>query len=161
MGCKERLQSYLEENGVPFRTHQHPSGAFTAQEVAAAEHIPGNLLAKVVMVLAGEKLAMMVLPAPRRVDLERAAGVVGAGEARLAHEDEFEGAFPDCELGAEPPFGNLYDLPTYVDESMTKSGTFYFQAGTHSDTISMEFKDYERLANPVIAEFARDDSGGD
>src|SRR3990172_7193008 len=109
MNCKERLEAYLRENKVPFQVVHHPL-AYTAQEVAAAEHVPGKMLAKVVMVFADGKLVMLALPAPYRVDLSKAAAALGAREARLAHEEEFAAAFPDCEVGAMPPFGNLYDV---------------------------------------------------
>ena len=154
MGCKEELEAYLRESKVPFQV-QHHAVAYTAQEVAAAEHIPGRMLAKVVMVLGDGKLAMFVLPAPARVDLERVAAVLGVKKARLANEDEFTDRFPGCEIGAMPPFGNLYDLPVYVDKSLAEDETIVFEAGTHTDTMSMKYADYERLAQPKAAEFAR------
>ncbi len=153
MGCKEELEAYLRENKVPFQ-FQHHAVAYTAQEVAAAEHVPGRLLAKVVMVMADGKLAMFVLPAPARVDLEKAGTVLGANEARLAREEEFADRFPGCEVGAMPPFGGLYDLPVYADKSLAEDETIVFEAGTHTDTMSMKYGDYERLANPNVAEFA-------
>jgi Ala-tRNA(Pro) deacylase len=154
MGCKEDLESYLRENSVPFQV-QHHAVAYTAQEVAAAEHVPGRLLAKVVMLMADDKLCMFVQPAPARVDLEKAAAVLGAKEARLAHEDEFADRFPGCEVGAMPPFGNLYDVPLYVDKSLAEDETIVFEAGTHTDTMSMKYADFERLTKPTVAEFAR------
>ena len=154
MGCKEELEAYLRESKVPFQV-QHHAVAYTAQEVAAAEHIPGRMLAKVVMVLGDGKLAMLVLPAPARVDLEKVATVLGGKEARLAHEEEFADRFPGCEVGAMPPFGNLYDLPVYADKSLAEDETIVFEAGTHTDTMSMKYADYERLAKPRAAEFAR------
>ncbi len=107
MKCKERLEEYLRVHKVPFETQNHPQ-AYTAQAVAAEEHVSGNLLAKVVMVMADDKLAMLALPAPYKVNLTKAAAVLGAREARLAHEEEFSDTFADCETGAMPPFGNLY-----------------------------------------------------
>lgn len=154
MGCKEELEAYLRESKVPFQV-QHHALAYTAQEVAAAEHIPGRMLAKVVMVLGDGKLAMFVLPAPARVDLERVAAGLGVKEARLANEEQFADRFPGCEIGAMPPFGNLYDLPVYVDKSLAEDETIVFEAGTHTDTMSMKYADYERLAQPKAAEFAR------
>ncbi len=153
MGCKEELEAYLRENKVPFQ-FQHHAVAYTAQEVAAAEHVPGRMLAKVVIVMGDDKLAMFVLPAPVRVDLEKAAAVLGAKEARLAREEEFADRFPGCEVGAMPPFGGLYDLPAYVDKSLAEDETIVFEAGTHTDTMSMKYGDYDRLANPNVAEFA-------
>jgi Ala-tRNA(Pro) deacylase len=154
MGCKEDLEAYLLENKVPFQL-QHHAVAYTAQEVAAAEHIPGHMLAKVVMVLGDDKLAMFVLPASARVDLEKVAAILGVKEARLAHEEEFADHFPGCEVGAMPPFGNLYDLPVYVDKSLAEDETIVFEAGTHTDTMSMKYADYQRLAEPNAGEFAR------
>ncbi len=154
MGCKEDLEAYLRENKVPFQV-QHHAVAYTAQEVAAAEHVPGRMLAKVVMLTGDGKLCMFVLPAPARVDLEKAAAVLSAKEARLAHEDEFADRFLGCEVGAMPPFGNLYGVPLYVDKSLAQDETIVFEAGTHTDTMSMKYADFGRLTNPTVAEFAR------
>lgn len=153
MSCRDRLESYLREEEVPFQTQHHPR-VFTAQEVAAAEHIPGKMLAKVVMMVSGEKMEMFVLPAPYQVDLRKAREVLGNEEARLAEEKEFEDTFSDCEVGAMPPFGNLYDLSVYVDESLAEDETIVFRAGTHTDTISLGYEDFERLAQPTVVEFA-------
>ncbi len=153
MDCKERLESYLREDQVPFETHHHPT-AFTAQEVAASEHTPGKMVVKVVMVLADGELAMLAMPAPYQADLERVAEVLGASEVRLAHEEEFAPAFSDCEVGAMPPFGNLYGLPVYVDEALAEDETIVVQAGTHSDTIRLKYADFERLVRPTVARFA-------
>lgn len=153
MQCKDRLEAYLRDNRVPFQVQHHPL-AYTAQEVAASEHIAGRLLAKVVIVFADGKTVMLVLPAPSRVDRARAAAVLGASEVRLAKEREFAATFPDCEPGAMPPFGNLYNLPVYVDRALTEDETIYFQAGTHTDTMSLKYADFARLVNPTVAEFA-------
>ncbi|MGH2655548.1 MAG: aminoacyl-tRNA deacylase [Actinomycetota bacterium] len=154
MDCRERLRSYLWENGVAYEEHEHPK-AFTAQEVAAAEHVPGRMLAKPVMVLADGRLVMLVVEAPDRVDLDRAQEALGAADVRLAQEPEFAAAFPDCEPGAMPPFGNLYDVPVYVDRAVTGNDQIVFQAGTHTRTMSVRYADFERLVNPTVAEFAR------
>lgn len=156
MGCRERLEGYLRKEEVPFQT-QHHSRVFTAQEVAAAEHVPGKMLAKVVMVFADEDMVMLSLPAPYQVDLDKVRQVLDAGGARLAEEKEFENTFSDCEVGAMPPFGNLYGLPVYVDQSLAEDETIVLQAGTHTDTISLKYADFERLAQPTVAEFARRD----
>ena len=156
MACRERLEGYLRENGVPFEVQHHPR-AVTAQEVAAVEHVPGKMLAKVVMVSADGGMAMLSLPAPYQVDLEKAAKMLGAEEARLAREEEFEGAFPDCEVGAMPPFGNLYGLPVYVEEALAEDETIFFRAGTHTDTMSVGYADFERLVEPTVGRFARRD----
>ncbi|HEY2954321.1 MAG TPA: YbaK/EbsC family protein [Candidatus Eisenbacteria bacterium] len=154
MKHREKLEAYLRENRVPFQV-QHHALAFTTQEVAERGHVHGRLMAKVVIVVAGRKNVMLVLPAPSRVDLERAEAALNAGQVRLAREDEFARAFPDCELGAMPPFGNLYGLPVVVDRALTADETIYFQAGTHTDTMSLRYADFERLVKPAVAEFGR------
>jgi Ala-tRNA(Pro) deacylase len=150
--CKDRLEAYLREKQVPFDVRHHPR-AITAQEVAASEHVPGKMLAKTVMVLADGKMVMLALPAPYQVDVDKAGKVLG-GEVRLAHEEEFENTFPDCEVGAMPPFGNLYEVPVYVEAALAEDETIVFRAGTHTDTMSLSYADFERLVEPTIAEFA-------
>ena len=152
--CRDRLEGYLRENRVPFETQHHPR-AVTAQEVAASEHVPGKMLAKTVMILADGQMVMLALPATYQVDLDKAAAMLGVGEARLAEEEEFEDTFPDCEVGAMPPFGNLYDVPVYVEESLTEDETIVFRSGTHTDTMSVKYSDFERLVEPTVAGFAR------
>lgn len=153
MQCRERLETYLRENRVSFEVQHHPP-AFTAQEVAANEHIPGKTLAKVVIVFADQKLVLLALPAPYRVDLEKVRTLLGANAVRLAKEEEFAAVFPDCEVGAMPPFGNLYGLPVYVDRTLTEDETIVIQAGTHTDTISLKYADFERLVRPTVADLA-------
>ena len=152
MDCKDRLEAYLREKQVPFEVRHHPK-AITAQEVAASEHVPGKMLAKTVMVLADGKMVMLALPAPYQVDLDKAGKVLGV-EVRLAHEEEFENTFPDCEVGAMPPFGNLYEVPVYVEAALAEDETIVFRAGTHTDTMSVSYADFENLVEPTIAEFA-------
>src|ERR671913_2236106 len=154
MGCRDRLEDYLREKGVPFEVQHHPR-AITAQEVAATEHVPGKMLAKVVMVMVDGEMVMLSLPAPYQVDLEKVGKVLGAEETRLADEEEFESTFPDCEVGAMPPFGNLYDLPVYVEETLAEDETIVFRAGTHTDTMSVTYADFNRLVEPTVAKFAR------
>jgi Ala-tRNA(Pro) deacylase len=100
-------------------------------------------------------MVMLALPAPYQVDLERAAVALGANDARLAEEEEFENTFSDCEIGAMPPFGNLYDVPVYVDKSLAEDEVIVFRAGTHTETMSVSYADFERLVEPTVAEFAR------
>ena len=152
MDCKDRLEAYLRVKQVPFEVRHHPR-AITAQEVAASEHVPGKMLAKTVMVLADGKMVMLALPATYQVDVDKAGKVLGA-EVRLAHEEEFENTFPDCEVGAMPPFGNLYEVPVYVEAALAEDETIVFRAGTHTDTMSVSYADFERLVEPTIAEFA-------
>ena len=156
MDCKDRLENYLRDNGVPFEVQQHPR-VITAQEVAATEHVPGEMLVKVVMVLADDNMIMLALPAPYQADLGKVGEVLGAKEVRLADEEEFEGAFPDCEVGAMPPFGNLYDLHVYAEEALVEDETIIFRAGTHTDTMSVSYADFERLVEPTIASFGHRD----
>lgn len=155
MECKARLERYLRENGVSFETQHHPR-AVSAQEVAAAEHVPGKMLAKTVMVMADERLVMLVLSAPQQVDLEKTTAALGVKEVRLADEAEFEDTFPDCEVGAMPPFGNLYGVPVYVEEALAEDERIVFRAGTHTDTMSVRYADFERLAEPVVAGLAQE-----
>jgi Ala-tRNA(Pro) deacylase len=153
MACKERLETYLREHSVPFQV-QHHSIAYTAQELAASEHIPGKQVAKVVMVIADGKPAMLAVPATHRVDFGKAGAALGAKEVKLALEEELAAAFPDCEVGAMPPFGNLYGLPVCVDKALAEDETIVFPAGTHTDTISLAFADFARLVEPSVASFA-------
>src|ERR671918_2053880 len=144
MRHKERLETYLRENRVEFQVQPHPP-AYTAQEVAATEHVPGRMFAKVVMAMVNGNLTMLVLQAPDAVDLQKVANALGANEVRLAAEDEFAPRFPDCEVGAMPPFGTLYNLPMYVDPALAANETIVVQAGTHTDTISVHYADFARL----------------
>jgi Ala-tRNA(Pro) deacylase len=153
MTCKERLEAYLREQQVPF-VMQHHRAAYSAQDVAASEHIPGKQVAKVAMVFADGKLTMLVLPASHRIDLIRAGTAIGAKSVYLAGERELEVAFADCEVGAMPPFGNLYHVPVYVDQMLAEDETIVFQAGTHTDTITMQYADFARLVKPTVVEFA-------
>jgi Ala-tRNA(Pro) deacylase len=151
--CRDRLENYLRENQVPFEEQYHPM-AVSAQEVAASEHVPGRMLAKTVMVLADGQMVMLALPAPYQVDLEKAAAALGVDEVRLAEEDEFADTFADCEVGAMPPFGNLYGVPVYVEKTLAEDETIVFRSGTHTETMSVSYSDFERLVEPTVAQFA-------
>jgi Ala-tRNA(Pro) deacylase len=152
MDGRERLEDYLRENGVPFEVEEHPT-AYTAQRIAASEHVPGRMLAKVVMATTNGGLVMLVLPAPSMVDVAKVSELIGE-EARLASESEFSPTFPDCEPGAMPPFGNLYDVPVYVDRALGENERIVFQAGTHNVTMSVAYADFERLATPIAADIS-------
>jgi len=147
-----RVKTFLDENDVTYEHHQHEP-VYTAQEVAAAEHVPGKEMAKTVILTDGDAFVMAVLPAVRKVDLERARQVVGNPNLRLAEENEFAELFPGCEIGAMAPFGNLYDIPVIVDRTLREDERVTFEAGTHVDTIRMAYADYERLAEPAVADF--------
>jgi len=146
------LKKYLHENGVEFTTETHLP-QFTAQEVAAAGHFSGNLLAKVVVVKADNRFVMAVVPATRMVDMTKLRQILGAGTLRLAEEDEMQQLFPDCEVGAEPPFGTLYGLETLLDYQLTLHEDIVMQSGTHRETIKMRYADYARLCRPTVADF--------
>ena len=153
MPCIDRLETLLRQESVPFQVQHHPL-AYTAQQLAAAEHVPGKMIAKVVMVYADGQPAMLVMPAPAHVNLMRAAVALKVREVRLAREEEFAREFPDCEVGAMPPFGNLYGVPVWIDRSLAKDDTIIFPAGTHTDTIQIAFSDFERIVKPQVGEFA-------
>jgi Ala-tRNA(Pro) deacylase len=153
MDCFQRITSYLRHHHVEYEVQRH-SPAFTAQDVAATEHLPGDQMAKVVMVVADGKLTMLVVPASRRVDEERAALALNAKEVRLAGEGEFTSTFLDCDVGAMPPFGNLYGVPVYVDSELADEKTITFQAGTHTRTITLKYADFESLVGPMVADLA-------
>ena len=151
MNSKDKLETYLRDNKIPYQVQHHPL-AYTAQDVAASEHIPGKMLAKVVMVVADGKMVMLALPAPKRVDLAKVGATLGAQDVRLAGEEEFGVLFPDCEVGAMPPFGNLYGLPVCVDQALAEDEVIVFRAGTHTDTMSVKYADFERLVKPTVAD---------
>ena len=152
MNGRERLESYVRENGVRFEVEEHPT-AYTAQKIAASEHVPGRMFAKVVMAATNGDLVMLVLPAPSVVDLAKVSDVIGK-PVRLASESEFATAFSDCEAGAMSPFGNLYGVPVYVDRALGRNERIVFQAGTHSVTMSVAYADFERMAAPTVADIA-------
>jgi Ala-tRNA(Pro) deacylase len=152
MMCLERLEAYLRREQVPFRVHLH-SAAFTAQGVAEHEHLAGQLMAKVVVVVCDGELVLLALPTSRRVDLARVSALFDAREVRLATEGELAVAFPDCEIGAMPPFGNLYGLPVYVDRELEGDHEIFFQAGTHTVAFSLAYADFQRLVAPTVADF--------
>lgn len=144
-----RLINYLDEQGKKYVVVKH-SPAFTAQEVAASAHIPGKEMVKTVIVKADGNMKMVVLPSTHDVDFDAIKEAIGAEEVELASEDEFEDMFPDCELGAMPPFGNFYDIDTLVAESLTEDNIIAFNAGTHKELVKMGYSDYEELTNPQI-----------
>lgn len=152
--CRERLVSYFKEHGVAFEVIPHRR-VYTAQEVAAVEHVPGRLMAKVVMAATARGPVMLVLPATHRVDIAALRAALNDPSARLAHENEFAALFPDCDVGAMPPFGNLYNVPVIVDRSLTADPEIVFRDGSHEETMRIAYADFERLVRPEIKEFAR------
>jgi Ala-tRNA(Pro) deacylase len=152
MEIPKRLIDCLNANKVQYETLHHPE-AVTAQRIAQAEHVKGRHHAKVVMVKSGDQHLMMVLPADQQIDLEKFEKVVGKPGA-LDKESDFRSLFPDCAIGAMPPFGNLYGLPTYVDRSLAEQDYIVFEAGTHTDAIKMSYRDYEKVVKPKVADLA-------
>ena len=152
MGVPARLIDFLNQSKVRYEVLHHPE-AFTAQELAAIEHVKGRSHAKVVMVKTGAELLMAVLPADHRLDLEKLGKVTGRPMS-LASEGEFKALFPDCAVGTMPPFGQLDGVGTYLDKSLADADRIVFEAGTHSDAVKMRYADYERLAKPTVADFA-------
>lgn len=147
------LKLYLDRNGVKYLTIAH-SPAYTAQEIAASAHVPGKELAKTVMVKIDGKVAMSVLPASFHVDFDLLKEAANAGQVELATEREFAGAFPECEIGAMPPFGNLYGMDVYVADALAEDEDIVFNAGTHTELIKMAYKNFERLVHPKVLHFA-------
>jgi len=150
---------YLERNNVSIQRRQHLR-AITAQALAATLHVTGYRVAKSVILKADDgQFAIAVCAAPDIVDTERAADLLGARRARLAEESEFADRFPDCEVGAEPPFGKLYNMPVIIDESLRNAGTLLFRAGSHEEAIEMTFQDFVNLEQPSIGSFIEQREG--
>jgi len=148
------LQSYLDEHGVNYRVSRHPT-AYTAQELAAAEHVSGKRVIKPVVVQADGQFMMCALPACYRVDVAELKQQLLAKDVKLADEATVRELFTDCEPGAEPPIGRLYGMTTLMDESLSNDNHVMFQAGTHEDAVEMTLADYRRIAQPEIAHFGR------
>jgi Ala-tRNA(Pro) deacylase len=157
MSISRTLNVYLNHERVHYDVLPHRE-AFRAAEIAHTLQTPEKEMAKVVIVKVRERFVMTVLPARWNVDLRRLRTVFATHQVRLATEDEITGLFPDCEVGAMPPFGNLYGLPVFVDHSLTEDEEIVFQAGTHSDAIRMRYWDFASLAFPVVEEFHRSPS---
>ena len=154
MSVNKRTKEFLDSQGVQYEVIEH-TPAYTAQEVAAMTHISGSEIAKVVMVKVGDEFVMVVLPASKRLDLDALQQVLGSdAHPRLAGEKQFGGLFPDCELGAEPPLGNLWDVPVVVAQSLSEDQHIAFNAGNHREVIRMAYSDYERLVQPKIGVIA-------
>lgn len=150
----ETVRRHLNDKGVPFETRKHP-GAFTARETAAVTGVPPRQIAKVVMLDVDDQLVMAVVPGDKRVDLDKAKEALDATSVTLAPEDEFVPAFPDCEPGAEPPFGYLYGIPTVVDRGLAGEN-ITFPAGCHEETMTMSLEHYLSLAGPTTADLTED-----
>lgn len=148
-----KLETFLQQQGVGFEKHAHTL-VYTSQHLAQAEHVPGYVVAKPVIVRGNSHFAMCVLPAPKHLDLRRAAEALHEPEVHMATESEMAQLFPDCELGAEPPVGTMYGLPTIMDQELKKDEYIVMQAGTHTDAIRMRRADWERVCQPQVAAIA-------
>ena len=149
MAMSSVLKMFLATNKIKYKIQKHPL-AYTAQEIAAKQHFPGKEMAKVVMLDVDGALVMGVIPGSRKISLEMVKASLGAKKARLATEDEFIARFPDCEIGAMPPFGNLYHIPVYVARKLSEDEEIAFNAGTHRELIKMKYRDFERLVKPKV-----------
>lgn len=147
-----RLKVYLEHETVPYEVLTHRE-ASRASELAQVLHVPGKELAKVVILKVGERFVMTVLPANWKVDLRRIGEILHVYPVRLATEEECQRLFPDCELGAIPPFGNLYGLEVHVDRAITADEEIVFPAGTRYQAVKLRYQDFARLVRPSVAEF--------
>jgi len=143
------LAKFLDENKIRYVRISH-SPAYTAQEIAASAHIPGREVAKTVMVKIEGKMQMVVTCASCQVDLGELKRAVGAQQVELASEDEFRGLFPECELGAMPPFGNLFDMQVFVTEELAEDEEIAFNAGSHTELVRMSYGDFARLVEPTV-----------
>jgi len=151
MPILRKLRAFLNREGVAYDVMRHPR-AYTSEGVAAAQHVPGRELAKVVIAKARESFVMAVLPATSRLDVHKLGDLTGDPHTVLASEDEFAGLFPGCEVGAMPPFGNLYDLPVYTDPRLAEDDSIVFEAGTHTETVRLAWDDFVRLVQPTVGD---------
>ncbi len=149
----KELKEYLDSNNVKYIGISH-SQAFTAEDIAATAHIPIKELAKTVMVKVDGNIIMTVIPACEMVSFKKLKKILGANKVELAEEDDFKNAFSTCELGAMPPFGNLYNVEVLVASSLTQDKIIAFNAGNHRELIKLEYLDFERLVKPKIMDFS-------
>jgi Ala-tRNA(Pro) deacylase len=149
----KKLKAFLDEHKVKYVAIKH-SSAFTAQEIAASAHISGKDLAKTVIIKIDGKMAMAVLPASDKVSFENLKEALGVKEVRLAYEQEFMDKFPDCEVGAMPPFGNIYGMDVYTTENLSEEEEIAFNACTHTELIKMKYSDFEKLVKPKRIKFS-------
>jgi Ala-tRNA(Pro) deacylase len=153
MPIPTRISDYLDSHHISYQSNKH-SPAYTAQGIAQAQHLSGKKLAKVVMVMAdNNRLIMAVVPASYHIDLNRLSRLLSTNWIRLATEEEFKDIFPECELGAMPPLGNIYHLDVWIDDALMSYSNISFNAGTHAETIQMSFSDFDRLVQPKKGSF--------
>lgn len=148
-----KIQDFLDSHEIKYTVIKH-SRAYTTLEIAESAHIPGKELAKTVMARINGKMCMVVLPASCKVDFDLLKKSLGAREVDLATEEEFQYLFPECEVGAMPPFGNLYEMDVYVDEVLTKDKEIAFNAGSHAELIRISYSDFEKLVKPKVVKIS-------
>lgn len=148
----KQLKHFLDINGIKYVSIIH-SPTYTAQEVAQSVHMPGREMAKVVIIELDGKMAMAVLPATRKVVVQDLRDVTGCDDVKFASESEFKSRFPDCEVGAMPPFGNLYGMEVYASEELARNREIAFNAGSHVEIIRMTFDDFDHLVKPKVLAF--------
>lgn len=148
MSIVRRVKEYLDQQQVPY-THCTHRLAYTAQEIAAAQHVPGREMAKTIVLRSDTQFMLLVLPAVMKIDMKALREELPYKHLELATEKEFAALFPDSEVGAMAPFGNLYNIRVFVDRTLTQDEDIVFNAGTHVDTIRMRYKDFERLTQPT------------
>lgn len=149
----EKLHTWLADQDVPYQSHVHER-VVSAQRLAATEDVSGWDVAKPVLLSIGDQLAMMVMPAAVQVDLDKASLALGGNPVRLASEAEFTATFPDCEPGAEPPFGNLYGVPVFLDERLYARDRLVCRDGSHTASVELTVNDYVRVVGPEIVDVA-------
>ncbi len=147
------LKDYLDTHGIHYLNITH-SKAYTMQKIAALTHISGKEIAKAVMVKVDGRMAMAVLPASTRINFSALKSMLEASDVHLANEEEFKNIFPNCDVGAMPPFGNLWNIPVYVAESLTDQERITFNAGNHMELIQMDYNDFERLVKPKVLRYS-------
>jgi Ala-tRNA(Pro) deacylase len=145
----KQITNYLDKAHIDYQSNSHPL-TYTAQEIAEQANVDGMSFAKTVMVIADTKLAMVVMPAPYTIDFDNIAEAIGAQKVELAYEHQFLSTFPDCEIGAMPPFGNLFDIPVYIVDALINQEMISFNAGNHHELLHMQCDDFNKLVKPTI-----------
>ena len=154
MAISDKLRAWLQASKVKYAVMKHPV-VYTAQEIAAAQHVPGRQLAKCVLVNTDRGAVLAVLPAIHLIDLKKLKSLLKAKTVTIAKEADIKAHFPDVEVGAMSPFGNLYQVPVAVDRALGASDEIVFNAGTHSETIKMRYRDVAALVKPRIGSFVQ------
>jgi Ala-tRNA(Pro) deacylase len=153
MAIPQRIRDYLDSQNVPYETLHH-SQAFSAQEVAHSLHVSGKRCVKVVVAKGDNKPVLVVLPASHRLNFQDLKSALKANQLEMLIESELVGLFPDCDLGAVPPFGNLYGIGVWVDRAVANAEKIVFCAGTHEDCIRMRYSDFAKLTMPFLGHFS-------